>query len=224
MSWPIPHLVAWGLFAVAWAVAIVWTFHDTRVKSQKQEREYVRQSRIEGRKPYLTEIPNILRNMQMHLGSLVQNQVSKPIEVEKLYEVDDYIYQEKGFSNDFNARKQIEWLFEFSCAMNALELGLARMKSASLEWRKLEDQLKDYLAHNPDAQLNDNINNYLVTLDGAYSYILSRLYVEKYRQDQNLRDKTKSIGARQTMETIINRIYVKVTKRLEELLNGDEAK
>jgi hypothetical protein len=234
VTWEPPQFLFWLLLGIGLSVAVVLTYYDLQrqyslaVKTIEKEDWETRRSWLrKQRQPDLANIRDLLVQMGQRLRELVQAEIAKntPIDEMHLDTIHQYLYKEKGLSRkNATFQQHIEYLYELSLAMDALNVGLTRLKDADSIWQKLSEKLTTYSSRITDEELNERIKRYLLVIQGANSYVLSKFYAEKCGWTEDLRRKVKALGARDYMDVMQREAFVAVARRIEQLLAGDEAK
>lgn len=226
-----PSYLFWVLIGMGLAIATVMTYNDVKKQNASlhsqikvQEWSARRKRLIELREPYLPEVINVLKRMTARMEKLVEEASKNPIDYGgKLNEVSNYVFKEVGLPKG-SEESDKRFLLELQCAMDAYNLGLSKSKVADIEWSSLSEQLSQLRGHVADRELSERIEEFMLVLDGVSNYKLFGLFIDKYENNRELREKAKAIGARRGLDKFLNTILSRVNRRVEELMSGDEAK
>lgn len=232
MTCPVPSYLFWLLFGLGIFVAAFLTYHDMRRKNRElnkqvvtQEWEHVRKKRIEliNTERYPTEIPLILCRMEQRFPVLLDKATQQKVTKAQL----DMFFRNlphellgmmlKGYGDE------IITLFKFQTYMEAANIGFAEIKQNDAEWNTLTTELDDVKKDIPDQELKNHIRDYVLTLNGVYSWRLWGHYLDK----TNIpipKDVATARQANISRQYLLEDIFTRIKKRIDELRSGEEPK
>ena len=222
----VPSAVGFAVMFVGLSIAQFLAYHDLRTKQAKKEWEYVREKNIALITPAMDDIIPTLDKMRQILKQLTLEISTMPVDKETLDKVVTYMYQEYGIKD--LGEEQLKYFLELASVMDTLGVGLEKVKGR-VQWIEVENRLESL--PKPDTHLEENIKEFVIILNGAYSYLLGNLYqlsANKGKEAQLSSDEikyfTKNRNASKSMEIVIDRARTKVERRIFQLKRGDELK
>jgi len=202
----------------------------------KYEWEYRRKSLSKQRRATgLKKLPKLLNEMRGGITELVFSQTEADIAKKRdLMDIIPYASTESRITalklaneGRFCDEQQLFFL-ELNNAMEETGFGISRLKKNSEKWNTLEKKLynlrPDYLI---DAELAGYVKDFNIVLDGLANWELHNIYIGEIKElgeEFTKKAKRKHIGGITGREYLLTLAYSKITKRVNELLNGDEAK
>lgn len=222
----IPSIGWFAILFVALSISQFCAFHDLRIKQSKNERELVRQSKIELANKQLSGLSDTLQAMSKELHTYVDGAHLKDIASEILEEVHPYMYKE--YPSIYLEPKRwpdeevLKYFLDFAAWMDTHGMGLTGMCRTD-SWLKLQQQLAAYSIG--DSLLIERIKEFEIILIGAQSYRLHSRYADVGAVSPQSHDEVHVAVRRRTsdqaMEVFIKRALAKVVERVNELLCGD---
>jgi hypothetical protein len=229
VSW----IVGLGVLFICFGVAQFLAYHDIRQKNKDlinqtktQDWEYAKKKRIELIKAerYPTEVLSILRKMEQKLIALTEKAKKRKVTKEQLDELVRYlppvllnIQAVQGY------KLEIFYLWRFQSYMEVNGIGLDKVKRGDPEWVTLTTGLDDIKKDIPDQELKEHIRDYVMALDGVYSWNLWQHYIDK-THTQPPKELATAIQAKFFRQDLLEHTFTRIKKRIDELLSGEEPK
>jgi hypothetical protein len=246
----LPSLLVWILTGLGFFIACFLTYHELRLQSNKYQKEIITQEWKYRRKllikqresTNLKNIPTLLNKMRVQIQKIVE---AASLKIKDIPRLDDIFSNMILYANRESQKwlsqapkekynEQRLFLIEMTNAMEASDYGLSKLKQKDHNWQILEKTLiqyrPDYLIDN---DLSLYIDDYLRYLDGFGNYMLYSFYHDKcvisdleknIGKEFMISVKRKGIGGRMGHEHVLNQLFNRINKRINELLRGDEAK
>jgi len=214
-------------------------YAKTKQEVIKSEWEYKREG-LRKQREKLRELPRLLNEMREQTMKLVFSQAHSDIPENKRKELTDVIPYAQAESNKIVVQsaadgklidKQQMFLAELSNAMEEIGYGITRLRKNSKDWNVLEAKIYNLKPeYEIEAELVMHIKDFNIVLDGFANWELYDIYTgydshtELLGEQFAKKAKRKHIGGKTGRDYLLTLAYSKVTKRVNELLSGDEAK
>ena len=213
-----------GICFVALVTYLIVTLHHEDREPLDENSEDAHQKRIEKAEEYLPDMEKTLYQMKGRLKSLALIAAEKHVDQHIVEEILQHLVEKKITFPPVNAFNQVTDFLTMTSLMDSYEIGLEKIKNSDAKWLKIVDKLEHY--PKPDGILVKYIEAYKIILDGAYNRFLFNQYLinnSRAKENQVSNEKREAaISANSLIEVVTNIATAKVSKRIQELLNGDK--
>jgi hypothetical protein len=172
---------------------------------------------------YPTKVPSILRRMEQRMTVLMEKAKRQKVTKAQLDMLMHTIFPDLSDMEFKGYKAEIVWLWKFQSYMEASGFGLVKAKRSDSEWNTLIAELDDIKKDVPDQELKDHIRDYVIALDGVYSWNLWGHYIHK-TNTQLPKELATAIQAKTFRQDLLEHTFTRIKKRIDELLSGEEPK
>ena len=226
-----PSLLGYTLLGLGLLIAITWTYHDLRKSKitvenerddlKKQIQSGVRREHlVQFRSEYLGQLIGAIQELRSHLEKLVDKASKYSLEkYESEYLMDNENYQ--GIKQSYHDR--VEAILVGLHVVHPVSNPYLRKLKQNEELQNKKEKLENLRAYISDTYLSNTLHEFLHFADVGDDLILSHK-LRNNNKRMTSEEKLKNDKSIKEIQNHLRVFYIRVTKRIEELQVGDEAK
>lgn len=200
------------------------------------ERQLLRQRLINRRTPHLSILIRLLQSMRTCLDRLTQEAICHPALDSKealslaITEIGDSL-AEIGYTKNLYPKyiqgesSKRRWdACNFTSMLDAKGIGISRFMSADPEWNCLAQSLEiEHQYFGECGLLAEHIRDYCLLIEDNANSQLFNAYISQTRHE-SLKEVQGGVFSKKAMHIGVDKLLDKITKRIAQLCDGDDAK